>query len=56
MMLQIRNDIRVGCWNALGGPDDLEPKSEKLSAKEHRFYGLMNVAGYFEHSLLLTES
>jgi hypothetical protein len=52
VLLQILNDIRVGCWNALGQPAELEPKVENLTAEEQRFHGLMNAAGYFEHSLL----
>jgi hypothetical protein len=55
MLLQILNDIRVGCWNALGQREQLELKTEKLTAKELRNFGLMNIAGYFEHSLLMTD-
>jgi hypothetical protein len=55
LLLQILNDIRVGCWNALGRPEKREPEITNLSAKENRNYGLMNVAGFFEHSLIKTE-
>jgi len=51
-LLQILNDIRIGCWHALGQPDKLEPKSEQLSEEELANFSLMNVAGYFEHSLV----
>ena len=52
MLLQILNDIRVGCWHALGKPDSLEPQSPDLTVREQSHYGLMNLAGYFEHCLL----
>jgi hypothetical protein len=54
-LLQILNDIRVGCWHTLGQPDNLEPQSGDLSPQEIANYSLMNVAGYFEHGLVLTE-
>ena len=54
-LLQILNDIRVGCWHVLGQPEELEPESDKLSAQELTNYSLMNIAGYFEHSLVVTE-
>jgi hypothetical protein len=51
-LLQILNDVRVGCWNALGRPENLELENKDLSAKEKRDFGLMNLAGYFEHTIL----
>ena len=54
-LLQILNDIRVGCWHALGQPEELEPESADLSPQELTNYSLMNIAGYFEHSLVVTE-
>jgi len=52
MLLQILNDTRVGCWHTLGKPDSLEPQSPNLTVREQSHYGLMTLAGYFEHSLL----
>jgi hypothetical protein len=52
ILFQILNDIRVGCWRELGEPENLEPKTSPPSHKELVFYNLMNLAGYFEHSLL----
>jgi len=52
ILFQILNDIRVGCWRVLGEPENLEPKTSPPSDKELVFYNLMNLAGYFEHSLL----
>jgi hypothetical protein len=56
MLLQILNDVRVGCWNALGQPQELEPDTPDLTAREIANYGLLNLAGYFECGLLKTES
>ena len=56
MLLQILNDVRVGCWNALGQPQELEPDTPDLTAREIANYGLLNLAGYFECGLLTTES
>jgi len=55
-MLQILNDIRVGSWRALGEPDDLHSHAPQTSAKDLAYRSLMDLAGYFECSLLTTES
>ena len=55
MMLQILNDIRVGFWIELGRPEELEPQDPDLSAQKFARYGLMNLAGYFEHHLINQE-
>lgn len=52
-LLQILNDIRVGCWHALGQPETLEPPPDPLSAPDQANYSLMNIAGYFEYHLLV---
>jgi hypothetical protein len=52
IMLQILNDIRVGCWHALGEPKSLELQKLDCSAQELRYQSLMNLAGYFEHHLI----
>ena len=54
-LLQILNDIRVGCWHALGEPEDLETHTPNPTKKEQVFYNTMNLAGYFEHNLLKLE-
>jgi hypothetical protein len=51
-LLQILNDIRMGCWHVLGEPEELEPEGPPQTEKEMVFYSLMNLAGYFEASLL----
>jgi hypothetical protein len=51
-LLQILNDVRVGCWQALGQPEELEPRTPELSDQEFAWRNLMHLAGYFEHSLL----
>ena len=52
-LLQVLNDIRVGCWHALGQPEleDFIPTAKK----ELWQYNLMEVAGYFEANLLEPE-
>jgi hypothetical protein len=52
ILLQILNDIRVGCWRALGGPESLELQPFDCSAQELRYRNLMNLAGYFENYLI----
>src|ERR1039458_3708032 len=52
ILLQILNDIRIGCWHALGEPEELEPKKPPQTEKELIFYNLMNLAGYFEVAFL----
>jgi hypothetical protein len=52
ILLQILNDIRVGCWRALGEPEELDEPSTK---EEFAHRNLMNLAGYFEMSLLEPE-
>jgi leucyl/phenylalanyl-tRNA--protein transferase len=51
-MLQILNDIRVGCWHVLGEPEELEPETMPESEREQVFCNVMNVAGYFEAAFL----
>ena len=53
-LLQILNDIRVGCWRALGEPEELHTEAPKTSAKEQVYRNLMDLAGYFECSLIVT--
>lgn len=53
LLLQLLNDIRLGCWHALGQPEMLEPKP--ASKKELLRRNLMDLAGYFEASLLEPE-
>jgi len=52
ILLQILNDIRVGCWVSLGKPESLEPPTTFPSALERARHNLMNLAGYFEHHLV----
>lgn len=55
ILLQILNDIRVGCWRALGEPKNTGVKSSNQSGKSFAYYNLMNLAGYFEHGLIRSE-
>ena len=51
-MLQVLNDIRVGSWRALGEPADLHSNIPHSSPKDLAYRSLMDLAGYFECSLL----
>jgi hypothetical protein len=53
ILLQILNDIRLGCWHALGEPETLKPPP--LTKQELGFRNLMDLAGYFESNLLEPE-
>ena len=55
-LLQILNDIRVGCWFALGEPEDLDSRRPPTSTKTLAYRNLMELAGYFESSFLETDS
>ncbi|HAV61740.1 MAG TPA: hypothetical protein DCY13_05165 [Verrucomicrobiales bacterium] len=52
-LLQILNDIRVGAWNQLGAPDQLEDAYQNLTANSGRLVFLMEIAGMFQSALLL---
>ena len=52
MLLQLLNDIRVGCWRALGEPENIETQLPHPSEREFHYYNLMQLAGYFEVTLL----
>ena len=55
ILLQILNDIRVGCWYSLGKPETLEMQQFDGSPQILRFQSLMNIAGFFEHHLISSE-
>jgi hypothetical protein len=51
-LLQILNDVRVGCWVKLGRPE-LEPAPpEKLTAEEARTLSALEMSGFFQMVLL----
>ena len=51
-LLQILNDVRVGCWVKLGRPE-LEPaRHSKLSLEETRAMSAMELSGFFQMVLL----
>jgi len=52
LLLQILNDIRVGCWQALGSPEPLPPLKSGVAPREYALQALMHLAGAFEHHLL----
>jgi hypothetical protein len=52
ILLQILNDIRVGCWRALGEPETMELHKPRDSNPAQAHQRLMDLAGYFEHHLV----
>ncbi len=51
-LLQVLNDIRVGCWEALGRPAERQPQTTALSNQEIKWHGLMHVTTHFEPCLV----
>ena len=49
-LLQVFNDIRVGCWLRLGEPDEDKPPT--LTPENIRFGFAMEVSGMFQSALL----
>ena len=52
ILLQILNDIRVGCWHTVGEPEKLEAEPPPEAHEELFLYNLMHLAGYFEVAIL----
>ena len=51
-MLQVLNDVRVGCWVKLGRPE-LEPVcTRKLNVEEARMMAILELSGFFQMVLL----
>jgi hypothetical protein len=51
-LLQVLNDIRVGSWVRLGSPEDKLEKLEAASATNKKDFWAMEMAGFFQMSLL----
>ena len=47
-LLQILNYIRVGCWQALGEPEEMHPPLPETDGEDYAYWFLMDLAGYFE--------
>jgi hypothetical protein len=50
-LLEILNDLRVGCWNILGRPDP-HHKPAAISATNSSYFATMQISGYFQLQLL----
>ena len=51
-LLQVLNDVRVGCWVKLGRPE-LEPVCpKKLNVEEARMMAILELSGFFQMVLL----
>ncbi len=51
-LLQILNNIRVGCWVALGAPQDTALHLKDLNEKTIRYFVSMEGTAYFQSVLL----
>lgn len=49
-LLQILNDVRVGCWLQLGAPE--EDRTPEISAENFRFAVAMDLCGMLQSALL----
>lgn len=55
LLLQILNDLRMGCWREMGEPTTTELNEEELPKEKLRFYHAMHLAGYFLFHLVEEE-
>ena len=51
--LQVFNELRVGAWQHLGSPDDLDDPALAGSSSQASYHAIMTVAGQFEMVVLL---
>jgi hypothetical protein len=51
-LLQVLNEIRVGCWALLGSPDLDKIPTQGLTPEQLRLRAAMDVSGYFQMELL----
>ena len=51
-LLQVLNDIRVGCWVKLGSPEMDQIRRGGLSPEEARLVAAMDMGAYFQSGLL----
>lgn len=51
-LLEVLNDVRVGCWVRLGRPDPSRTGEFKLNAANVAEFGTMELAGFLQTALL----
>lgn len=51
-LLEILNDVRVGCWVRLGRPDGDAARTLKLTPQSVADFGAMEFAGYLQQRIL----
>jgi hypothetical protein len=51
-LLQVLNEIRVGCWISLGRPDMDQLPVEDMTIRQAQLRMAMDVSGYFQMELL----
>jgi hypothetical protein len=52
LLLQCLNDIRVGCWTALGCPEEIQRNSAPHTDVNIKHLMMMDLCAYFQHGLI----
>ena len=52
-LLQVLNDVRVGCWIQLGQPDEMNKAPLEVDPENAVFLWTMELCGYFQSVLLV---
>jgi hypothetical protein len=52
LLLQCLNDIRVGCWVALGCPEEIQRKSTPHTDVNIKHLMMMDLCAYFQYGLI----
>jgi hypothetical protein len=51
-LLQVINDVRVGCWLRLGSPDENRGQGIRLTNENARYLWVMDLCAFYEAALL----
>lgn len=52
MLLQVLNDVRVGCWVALGRPESMDKVNTEADRAMADYRYMMDLSGFFQMALL----
>lgn len=51
-LLQVLNDIRVGCWLVLGQPENLDVNPDELKEEHFPLYIMMDACSFFQMAFI----
>ena len=51
-LLEVLNDVRIGCWIAIGSPNYGENPKVKLTTETAKYFWAMDLTGFFQSCLL----